>query len=252
MLKLLKYDLISSYRQFFATFAIFLFSCLATPFLPDYLKNISSGLLVTAVIGISFAVQINIALNYNKTLFKKPGYLTLTLPVSTHKIVLSKIISSIIWYGISIFVLFLGFTFILGTLNDTVTILDVLGSIFRTFGEMFKNFTFRDYMQLFLMISYSISGGVILVSSVFCVITFVHTKYVPKHKFVVGFLVYVGICVILTQVISHPFVESIYSIFLNSFTLTGQLITMIAVFFMGSILLYFLTVYFIDHKIEIE
>ncbi len=37
MLKLLKYEIIQSYRQYLLTFAIFLIMCTLTPWMPDLL-----------------------------------------------------------------------------------------------------------------------------------------------------------------------------------------------------------------------
>ena len=42
---------------------------------------------------IIISTAINIALNYRNSMFKRPGYLTLTLPVTTHQLILSKVLA---------------------------------------------------------------------------------------------------------------------------------------------------------------
>ena len=43
-------------------------------------------------------------------MFKRPGYLTLTLPVSTTELILSKVLTTMIWLIIAMFVMVLGFS----------------------------------------------------------------------------------------------------------------------------------------------
>lgn len=247
MLKLLKYELLSSYRQFFATFTIFLVLSLATPFLPKQISNILTGLLMCAVFGISMAVQVNICLNYNKSMFKQPGYLTLTLPVSTTKVVLAKIISSFIWNIVATIVLGIGLVLMTGVLGY-VNIFEFFDILFKSIGQFLSYATFDTYMDLLLSLLFLLSSLLLFLISVYCVISFTHTKYVPKYKFVIGIIVYVVLC-------------TLFSMFLDS-----DLICMIIVplsyqmsMLMGSILfivigvgLFALNNYFINYKIEIE
>ena len=83
MLKLLKYEMIQSYRQYFLTLGIFLILCVLAPLLPDFISQVLSSLMIFAMLGISIAVLVNVITNFNRSMYKRPGYLTLTLPVST-------------------------------------------------------------------------------------------------------------------------------------------------------------------------
>lgn len=108
MLKLLKYEIVQSYRQYLLTFAIFLILCIMTPWLPDFISGILASLLVFAFIGISIAINVNVILNFNRSMYKRPGYLTLTLPVSTNKLLAVKYLGSLIWVFIGYLVLAIG------------------------------------------------------------------------------------------------------------------------------------------------
>ena len=72
MLKLLKYEIIQSYRQYLLTFAIFLIMCTLTPWMPDFISGILLTLLIIAFMGISIAINVNVILNFNRSMYKRP------------------------------------------------------------------------------------------------------------------------------------------------------------------------------------
>ncbi|WRK51922.1 hypothetical protein SD457_15490 [Coprobacillaceae bacterium CR2/5/TPMF4] len=49
MLKLLKYEIIESYRQYLLTFVVFLMLCAITPLVPVFISNILSILVAIAL-----------------------------------------------------------------------------------------------------------------------------------------------------------------------------------------------------------
>ena len=72
MLKLLKYEIIQSYRQYLLTFAIFLIMCILIPWMPDFISGILLTLLIIAFMGISIAVNVNVILNFKRSKYKSP------------------------------------------------------------------------------------------------------------------------------------------------------------------------------------
>ena len=56
------------------------------------------GLFVISISGIVLTVQ-----RFYRSFFSDEGYLTMTLPLSTHKLILSRLIVSVIWYALSFF-----------------------------------------------------------------------------------------------------------------------------------------------------
>lgn len=108
MLKLIKYEMFHSYRSFGLVFGIFLLACFGATVLPINMGMAVSSILLLLVFGIFISVFVTIIKNYNTSMFKKPGYLTLTLPLSTHKIIISKVISACIWLFVSMIILALG------------------------------------------------------------------------------------------------------------------------------------------------
>ena len=101
MLKLLKYEIIESYRQYLLTFVVFLMLCAITPLVPVFISNILSILVAIAFTGIFIAIFLNVIISFNRSMYKRPGYLTLTLPVRTENLIGAKLIGSLIWVVIS-------------------------------------------------------------------------------------------------------------------------------------------------------
>ena len=108
MLKLLKYEIIESYRQYLLTFVVFLMLCAITPLVPVFISNILSILVAIAFTGIFIAIFLNVIISFNRSMYKRPGYLTLTLPVRTENLIGAKLIGSLIWVVISTLVLLIG------------------------------------------------------------------------------------------------------------------------------------------------
>ena len=133
MLKLLKYEMIQSYRQYFLTLGIFLILCVLAPLLPDFISQVLSSLMIFAMLGISIAVLVSVITNFNRSMYKRPGYLTLTLPVSTEKLVGAKFIGSLIWVFVSSIVLSLGILIIVFLIGNVP-----LNTLFDLFGELLK------------------------------------------------------------------------------------------------------------------
>ena len=123
MLKLLKYEMIHEWRSYGIIYMIFLAVCILCPILfrdqffatrsamdsntmADFLGMIAIMAIMIMSMAIVVSTAINLALNYRNSMFKRPGYLTLTLPVSTHQLILSKVLADILWIVVASFVLF--------------------------------------------------------------------------------------------------------------------------------------------------
>ena len=242
MLKLLKYEIIQSYRQYLLTFAIFLIMCTLTPWMPDFISGILLTLLIIAFMGISIAINVNVILNFNRSMYKRPGYLTLTLPVSTNKLVEAKYLGSLIWVFASYLVLLLGFMILIFLVGD-ISFAELLRSGNVVVEIMSENI--GDFVLHLLDFFVGISA---MILSFFFVITLTKTKYIPKYKTVLGIVIYLlGLIVV-----ANIFTLSPINNFINSLTYRQSVIFDIITIGIFAAILYFLTVYLIDHKIEVE
>ncbi len=110
--KLLKNDLKAQWHSmstvFLCAFIVAIVAELLTVLSSSQVINALGGLLVILALGIAcIMVLIAVAMMFSKTMFGRAGYLTLTLPVKTGKLVRSKSLSGLIWI-FAVYVLFLG------------------------------------------------------------------------------------------------------------------------------------------------
>lgn len=242
MLKLLKYEIIQSYRQYLLTFAIFLILCVMTPWLPDFIGGILAPLLIFAFMGISIAINVNVILNFNRSMYKRPGYLTLTLPVSTNKLLTAKYLGSLIWVFIGYLVLALGII-ILSLLVGGVEFKDILET-----GNILIKALSENIGNVVLQVINFLAGISTMILSFFFVITLTKTKYIPKYKTVLGIGIYFLGLILVANIISlMPINNFLSNLNYNQITICEILFNCL---FSG--IFYFLTIYLIDHKIEVE
>lgn len=253
MLKLIKYEMIHSYRSFAIIFGVFLLACVLVPFLPYDISIIGATLIMFAFFGISIAVFVTIIRNYNTSMFKKPGYLTLTLPVSTHELVISKVFSALIWLFITSVILFLGLIILV------MAIMVVEGyqvNLFEIINEIFKNFDKIDFASLFALLFQLIVQSIVTILGFFALTTILQTKYTRNHKTALGFIIFVLYAFVTAIIgdmfslnngeffISYGYSYNVQSISINWMSILYSCIE-IAFF-------YIITIFVINKKIEIE
>ena len=242
MLKLLKYEMIQSYRQYFLTLGIFLILCVLAPLLPDFISQVLSSLMIFAMLGISIAVLVNVITNFNRSMYKRPGYLTLTLPVTTEKLVGAKFIGSLIWVFVSSIVLSLGILIIVFLIGNVP-----LNTLFDLFGELLKALG-NNFGLVVINLIDSIAMVSSMILSFYAIITLTKTKYIPKHKTVIGIIVYVALLILGSSLLMWQPIES----FVMSLDSTASVWFSIVLNLVLATAFYFFTVYLIDHKIEVE
>lgn len=260
MLKLLKYELIHSWRSFSLVYLVFLGVCTFSPLLwrGDFQKISSDSMLSTLTIfiiiimtfAITISTMVNIALNYRNSMFKKPGYLTLTLPVSTHELILSKVIADILWIFIAFFVLILGY-FLMGfmmiildgsmslpTWNDWVYLFQHIVFDFKDLGTM---------LMFFVQLIITLAEGILFIY--FC-ITAVQTKFTTKHKTAAAIALFFAVSIILSLLTDN--LASMFAsmhLVVNGFG--SQLIDIFYNVILGG-LFYAGTYYVLEKKLEVE
>lgn len=242
MLKLLKYEIIQSYRQYLITFAIFLILCTLTPWMPDFISGILMTLIVIAFMGISIAINVNVILNFNRSMYKRPGYLTLTLPVSTNKLVIAKYLGSLIWVFVGYMVLLVGIMILIFLVGDIS-----FGQLLEG-GNIIVKIMSENIGDFVLHLVDFLTGISAMILSFFFTITLTKTKYIPKYKTVLGIAVYLLGLVVIANILAFSPVSN----FISSLTYEQSVIFEIITVGILALILYFLTVYLIDHKIEVE
>ncbi|SJZ45169.1 hypothetical protein [Anaerorhabdus furcosa] len=252
MLKLIKYEMIHSYRSFAIIFGVFLLACVLVPFLPYDISIIGATLIMFAFFGISIAVFVTIIRNYNTSMFKKPGYLTLTLPVSTHELVISKVLSALIWLFITSVILFLGLIILV------MAVMVVEGyqvNLFEIINEIFKNFSKFDFASLFSLLFQLTVQSIVTILGFFALTTILQTKYTRNHKTALGFIIFV-LYAFVTAIIGDMLPINNNELFMefNSYGNFHLNINWMAVLYscIEIAFFYIITIFVINKKIEIE
>ncbi|MEG0239987.1 hypothetical protein [Anaerorhabdus sp.] len=255
MLKLIKYEMIHSYRNFALVFGIFLLACLIVPFLPYDISAIGASIIIFAFFGISIAVFVTIIKNYNTSMFKKPGYLTLTLPVSSHELVLSKVISAFLWLTITSIVLAVGIMILVFAIITVEGVPINMNEFFNAINYAFG----RIDLGVFLIgLVQGILEGLVIILGLFVLVTAVQTKYTRNHKTAISFLIFIAYTVIMSFIgmnlpISMQESGFIFEVMeygkISSISINWYLMIMTIV---EIVAFYGITVYILEKKIEIE
>ncbi|MFQ7174679.1 MAG: hypothetical protein ACLRQF_23155, partial [Thomasclavelia ramosa] len=87
-----------------------------------------------------------------------------------------------------------------------------------------------------------------MILSFYAIITLTKTKYIPKHKTVIGIIVYVALLILGSSLLMWQPIES----FVMSLDSTASVWFSIVLNLVLATAFYFFTVYLIDHKIEVE
>ncbi|HPE16452.1 MAG TPA: hypothetical protein PK597_05800 [Oscillospiraceae bacterium] len=101
--KVLRLDLKFGWRKYFALAAVLVAAGLLIPFVFDIAQFGTSivfmlGLLVVGLLCVVYVVQ-----HYYRNLFGSEGYFMFTLPVESWQLLLSKVLSAVIWFNFMLF-----------------------------------------------------------------------------------------------------------------------------------------------------
>lgn len=269
MLKLIKYEFIHSFRTYIVAFAVFLVGCFAMPIVGNYETFGDSYSIIMVILnmgwwflllGIAIALVVSLFKNFATSMFKKPGYLTLTLPVTSFQLVVAKTIAGILWLCIGGLVLILGIIIAMISVDMTYDGVD-LSFLFKSGGKLIKEFfnMVGTYPKEFIETLLNLFGqAFMLVSTIFLTVTIVHTRWFLKHKAVFGIIWYFIINLftgwVLGKVsgtyVSNGFVSFTFGI-MGDVTSTSMLPQALITILLGCIFTA-ITIYFVDHHIELE
>ena len=261
MLKLMKYEFIHSYRTFFISFITFLGACILMPFIMNGILSdipILSILLALGfsvlIMGIIIALFVSIVINYDRSMFKRPAYLTLTLPVSTTELIIAKVLTTILWLIIAVFVFIIG-TYFMGLvsafLNDSLSMSSIIDGI-RIFGKMFWEYLSTQPLNLLANILYVIGELLMLVGGIYVTMTIVHTKWFRKHRLIYGLIIYIVLNFIIEYFSFTFFPQQSLQFGGNIGGITNLIFAQALFFIIVGILLAIGTIYLIDSHLEIE
>ena len=91
---------------------------------------------VIAIVGVCFASFVVMLQRFYKNLLQDEGYIMMTLPVSVHQIVCSKLLASIIWYTGTILCIFLSMLIIAFDI-------EFIGELTKSWSQIFESLSFH-------------------------------------------------------------------------------------------------------------
>ncbi len=262
--RLLKHQLKTTWKEFNIAYALVI---LVSVFLgisivskSDTLMVISMILYAFSIIGVlGLAIKFFIKLFYSST-YGKRAFLTFTLPISTHSLILSKIVSSLLYL--------FGF-FLSGTISVLVLLLIVdassLNAIFPVIGELLSLISINPFISFLYIFESAVSLVAELILIQF-VCAYAQTLTSSKKKENMVFVIYIVASMLFAIVMAMDPISM--HVALNnttgkiSFIVLNETNSMdyTSVFSIWSLLveigkmvgMYFWTVHIIDKKIEIQ
>lgn len=257
MLKLLKYEIIQSWRNFLLVYLCYLALCCLAPTVNWSNMNELETLLVLSyvvtVMGISIGVFITIGTNYKKSMFEKSGYLTLTLPVNSIELIASKLISGLCWVILSGIVLFLGFSII----SVSIMGIDLAYEVFNGFVFNFSNIIHEFGVIMIQIILASLTSLITLIMVLFFSLTLAHSSFIRNHRNFWGIVIFLGINIIFNSLFNDMFgVITFENIYLGSNSIKAAVessgwyqilldVLQFSLYFLG-------TWYILEKKLEIQ
>lgn len=255
--KLCKHELKCSYRGFMVLYAItLLLSMLLNSKEDSFIFNtmaIVYGLLLIVIMVMSIYVIIK---NYTTSMYSRSAYLTHTLPVSSTKLLLVKLLIGMVWLIVSYIVILLSVLIIslsIGNVN--------FHEVFRVFANVHISIDF--ILSLFYLLL-SIAANIILL---YLVIDITHTTYIQRFRVPIAIILFMLISWITSEVL-HLFINiggtslmnvvsgsDVVSFSVSSADTTSTMIELLLLCgweVLLTCLFFFSSKYLIDHKIEVE
>lgn len=215
-----------------------------------------------AIIGVSLGITIYFAVRYYKNMFTDEGYLTNTLPVSSHQLLLSKVITMFSWDIISIIAIAASVAIFMGMIilafmepGDGKTIVDGFWELFdmgiwdSPYMQEFEGFCVS---MIVMVLASAFSNTMTIVASVTI------GQMVRRHRILGAFGAYFAIGTvmqIISTVILFPYMISTFdNIYIETpFPLmTAMYLIISAVSVIIGVGLYFLSEYLIRKQLELE
>ena len=249
MLNVIKYDILQNYRIYIIEYVVYLITCIILPFIPQNIVFIPMFLLLLLVWEMILLNFVTIFYNFYKSMYSNKGYLTMTLPLSSHELLLGKIFAGIIWIIISFVVLFLGFglmVLMFSIMENSV--LEQLSFLLEALSQLVSTVYF--YEGILAIIIFIIS----FITVGFTVLTIIQTKFTRKHKAIWAIVAYVAL-IVINNILRYAFVKIIaifglYNTIGNILQITGPILPTALISLIQSTILYFVSIYVLDNMLE--
>lgn len=222
-----------------------------------------------SMIGVIVGVSIYFAVRYYKNMFTDEGYLTHTLPVTTHQLLISKVITMCGWeliasLAVILSLILFGWVTVLSLIPKDSSfareVLEAFGELFRAIPELWRSPEFRGINGfgasiVVMMITSVFSNAMVMIGSVNL------GQMVRRHRILGAVGAYFAIQMVM-QIATTLFVMPVmmmqieaidYYMEVSPFAVMTPMYYIMAVIFLAvGIGLYFLSEYLIRRQLELE
>jgi hypothetical protein len=208
LIKSIKHDLLSTYRDFLSVYSALLVIALIGPFIVNSGVEWMIAILFLGIFGFSVATFVITFLTiirlYNRRLFSSEGYLTLTLPVKTSTTIIAKVVTGFIWSTLTVIVFGLS-TLIFGGIyywtNDVFNSIDYLALL--DFLKMINDTgaVWTAVQSIIVALPLTIVDSIYSLVLLIFVMTLINTSFIKKYKVPVGIAVYMVISGLLSTIL---------------------------------------------------
>ncbi len=244
--KLMKHEILSSYRKFLPIYAGVIILTLLASFSYS-LENVSAaatfvGLLFTLV-GITMLFTLyTIIINLGQRVFGKPGYLLFTTPATTLEIMVSKVLINLLWFIVSIVVsLFAASLFILSAFRQ---------NIFEILKQLIE-FLMNNPYETFTFATAGFVYAFYIIGMLFFLFALLNMIYKGEKKILIGILLYFAINQV-AGLISSIFIGTYMSFSATFMTSINDVWVFTIIYGLLSVAFYVLTYLIIDKKLELQ
>lgn len=268
--KLMKHELRATSRIMLPVFLIVLLTSAGANLSTRTLLEINNSFLNTigmvlltafvfAIVGVCLASFIVMLQRFHKNILQDEGYVMMTLPVSVHQLVFSKLLTSIMWYAATVVIVVLAFMILVFDISLVEEMLqswpEILSALrFNTEAIHVPFFT----LELLILVFFSCAGACLQFYSAMSI-----GHSFANHKMLFSVVVYFGTQFLLQLVIGIFFsvinltgFDYHLSEILPTFSgMTGihlLMVLFIVVAIIHAAIFYFLTTYFLSKRLNLE
>lgn len=210
--KLLKYELRSTAGTFLPLYGVILLASVISRIFINYDLKYVTGIFAIVVFGLFVALSvltlIMVIQRFNVNLLGHEGYLMFTLPVSTGRLIASKLIAAIIWIFSSVVVAGLSILILASYAFTNVTWHQLINTLQTFFTQYF--YINSSGLYLFLLFLMAVLTYAIFVLAVYTALAVGQLPLFAKHRIAFSFLAYFVIMIVI-QLIHSPLTALIWN-----------------------------------------
>lgn len=250
--KLLKHEILASYRVHLSLYLGVVFLAVISTFSFRFEREVFGalvfGLLMISIGALAVFTMYNIVISMYTRVYGKPGYLLFATPAKTWEILVAKVLVNLGWLFLTTVVSVFSFSLFF-VLVVPPGAFDEINQILSQFILVDASFWIAFGVQTFVSLLYQIGFFAFLFAML-------NLMYKGEKKVLMGLLLYFGLNYILSGILSL-FTGSMYGFNIDyvggvmQFE-SGQLWGVTAVYFVTAALLYGVTYYLMEKKLELQ